>query len=243
MGLLSGFVFGLLRIIFALVPAVALRLPARKLAAGGALIVATGYLALSGGNVSTERAYVMAAVALTAIMLDRRAISLRAVAIAATIVLVLQPEALLGPGFQMSFAATTALVAVFGWLRDRKASDWPQMGATRGRRVVLSSLIAGLATAPIAAAHFNAIAHYGLIANLLRVPLMGILVIPAAVFALPFWPRSGWNGVGLWAMGLGLNWILGVAHWVANVSGDARLCGRGRGLGCCLCWHWGDVWL
>ncbi len=217
MGLLSGFVFGLLRIIFALVPAVALRLPARKLAAGGALIVATGYLALSGGNVSTERAYVMAAVALTAIMLDRRAISLRAVAIAATIVLVLQPEALLGPGFQMSFAATTALVAVFGYMRDEKLQIGPKW-AQPVVGVVLSSLIAGLATAPIGAAHFNAIAHYGLIANLLSVPLMGILVIPAAVFAAILAP-FGLEGVGLWAMGLGLNWILGVADWVANVSG------------------------
>ena len=156
MGLLSGFVFAALRVGFALVPPLALRVPARKLSAAGALIAATGYLALSGGNVATERAYVMAAVALCAVMLNRRAISLRAVAIAAVIVLVLRPEALLGPGFQMSFAATVALVAVFGWMRDGQVS----MGPSWSKPVVavlISSGVAGLATAPIGAAHFNAI--------------------------------------------------------------------------------------
>ena len=113
MGLLSGFVFGLLRLGFALVPFIALRWPTRKLAAAGALIAGAIYLALSGGNVATERAFVMVAVALVAVLMDRRALTLRAVAIAALIVLTLRPEAMLGPGFQMSFAATTALVAVF----------------------------------------------------------------------------------------------------------------------------------
>ncbi|MEP3786524.1 ComEC/Rec2 family competence protein [Ascidiaceihabitans sp.] len=217
MGLLSGFVFALLRIVIALIQPLALRISARKWAAGGALCVAAVYLALSGGNVSTERAFIMVAVALTAVMCDRRAISLRAVAMAAIIVLVLQPEAMLGPGFQMSFAATTALVAVFGWMRDAQIKigpDWAQPVVG----VVLSSAIAGLATAPIGAAHFNAVAHYGLVANLLSVPLMGMIVIPAAVFAALLAP-FGLESLGLWVMGLGLQWILGVADWVAALDG------------------------
>ncbi|MEO0402748.1 MAG: ComEC/Rec2 family competence protein [Pseudomonadota bacterium] len=217
MGLLSGFVFGALRLIFALIPAVALHWPARKIAAGGALVAAAVYLALSGGNVATERAFVMVAVALCAVMIDRRALSLRAVAMAAMIVLTLRPEALMGPGFQMSFAATTALVAVFGWMRD---STWtwgpkwlqPLLG------LVISSAVAGLATAPIGAAHFNSIAHYGLIANLSSVPLMGVLVIPAAVLALALAP-FGAEAVGLWIMGAGLQWILWVADWVSSLDG------------------------
>ncbi|MBK0329395.1 ComEC family competence protein [Rhodobacteraceae bacterium F11138] len=217
MGLLAGFVFAALRMAFSLVPAVALRLPVKKLAAVGALIAASGYLALSGGNVATERAFVMVAVVLVAVLVDRRAFSLRAVAIAAVIVLVLRPEALLGPGFQMSFAATTALVAFFGWLRDAdlpKASGWakPVLG------VVLSSAIAGLATAPVGAAHFNTMSHYGLVANLLSVPLMGVLVIPAAVLALCLAP-FGLEIVGLYPMGLGLGWILGVARFVSGLDG------------------------
>jgi competence protein ComEC len=126
MGLLSAVVFGALRLVLSLIPWVALRWPTRSIAAAGALIAATGYLALSGGNVATERAFVMVAVALGALMLGRRALSLQAVAIAATIVLTLRPEALMGPGFQMSFAATTALVAVFGWLREADLSLGPK---------------------------------------------------------------------------------------------------------------------
>ena len=216
MGLLTGFVFALLRICFALVPPLVLRMPARKVAAGGALIAASGYLALSGGNVATERAFVMVAVALCALMVNRRAISLRAVAIAATIVLVLRPEALLGPGFQMSFAATTALVVVFGYLRDNDISLGPKWAAPVAA-VAISSAVAGLATAPVGAAHFNAVSHYGLFANLLSVPVMGLVVVPAAVLALCLTPIGlGW--LGLWVIGLGLRWILHVGSFVADLD-------------------------
>ncbi|MEO0380425.1 MAG: ComEC/Rec2 family competence protein, partial [Pseudomonadota bacterium] len=175
------------------------------------------YLALSGGNVATERAFIMVAVALCAVLVNRRALSLRGVAIAAMIVLTLRPEALMGPGFQMSFAATTALVAVFGWMRDGQVSMGPKWFAPV-MAVVISSGIAGLATAPIGAAHFNAVAHYGLIANLASVPLMGVLVIPAAVLALVLAP-FGLDWLGLWIMGFGLRWILWVADTVANLDG------------------------
>lgn len=217
MGLLAGFVFAAFRIGFALIPALALRFPTKKIAAGLALIVAAGYLALSGGNVSTERAFVMAAVALCAVMLERRAFSLRAVAVAALIVLCLRPEALMGPGFQMSFAATVALVAVFGWIRDGRIVLGPKWFRPIAA-VIISSAVAGAATAPIGAAHFNTISHYGLIANLLSVPLMGVLVIPAAVLAVCLAP-FGLEFLGLWMMGLGLRWILGVANWVAGLDG------------------------
>lgn len=218
MGLLTGFVFGLLRFCFALVPTLALRMPVRKLAAGGALIAAAGYLAMSGGNVATERAFIMVAVALCAVMVNRRAISLRAVAIAAIIVLVLRPEALLGPGFQMSFAATTALVVVFGYMRDERFGTGPKwLRPVMG--VLLASGISGLATAPVGAAHFNTISHYGLLANLLSVPVMGTVVVPAAVLAFCLAP-VGLEWVGLWIMGVGLDWILRVGAFVAQLDGS-----------------------
>ena len=217
MGLLTGFVFATFRLAFNLWPALGLRLPVKKLSALLALAIAAGYLALSGGNVATERAFVMVAVALLAIVADRRAISLRAVALAAVIVLTLWPEALLGPGFQMSFAATTALVAVFRWLREAEVDLGPRwirpVAAT-----AISSAVAGLATAPIAAAHFNQIAHFGLLANLASVPLMGVLVIPAALLTTLLMP-FGLEQAGLWLMGLGISWILGVAHMVAGLDG------------------------
>lgn len=216
-GLSTGFVFAVIRYGLALVPAIALRWPAKKVAAVFAMIVGAFYLLLSGGNVATERAFIMAAVMLVAVLLDRRALTLRAVAIAAVIVLIWQSEAMTGPGFQMSFAATTALVAAFAGLRRFDLSRLPKW--TRPiLSVVVSSFIAGLATASFAAAHFNQIAHYGLIENLLSVPLMGILVMPAAVLAVCLAPFELW-GIGLWAMEQGLRWILFVASFVAGQDG------------------------
>ncbi|HEY9039697.1 MAG TPA: ComEC/Rec2 family competence protein [Roseovarius sp.] len=216
-GLLTAFVFAAFRYGLALVPWLALRAPAKPVAAALALVVAAFYLGLSGGSIATERAFIMVAVMLVAVMLNRRALSLRAVALAALIVLSLRPEALLGPGFQMSFAATTALIAVFGWIQKVQWALGPRW-LRPVSAVVISSLVAGLATAPFAAAHFNQIAHYGLIANLLSVPLMGVLVMPAAVVAVCLLPL-GLEGIGLWVMGLGLDWILGVARWTAALDG------------------------
>jgi len=219
MGLLTGFVFAAMRFALAAIPWVGLRLPVKKVAAVASLATGVCYLALSGGGVATQRAFVMVAVMLVAVLFDRRAITLRAVAVAAIIVLTLRPESLAGPGFQMSFAATTALVAAFGQMRGRSGQDrripqyaWPILA------VILSSAVAGLATAPVAAAHFNRIADYGLAANLLSVPLMGAVVVPAAVLTAILAP-FGWAAAGLALMRPAIVWILTVAHWVAGMQG------------------------
>lgn len=220
MGLLTGFVFAALRYGFALIPPVALRLPAKKIAAFLSLIAAALYLALSGGNVATQRAFIMVAVMLISVLADRRALTLRAVAIAAIIVLLLRPESLTEPGFQMSFAATIALVVVFGGLRDLPVGLWkPPAWSKPFTAVFLSSLVAGLATAPIGAAHFNQVAQYGLLANVLSVPLVGAIVIPAAVIA-GFLAPLGLQAPALWVMDRGIAWILGVAHFVAGLDGS-----------------------
>ena len=232
MGLLTGVIYGGLRGGLALIPFLALRFPIRKLAAIGALGAAGFYLALSGGNVATQRAFVMVAVMLVAVLLDRQAISLRSVAIAALLVLALRPESLLSAGFQMSFAATVALVAVFGLLRAPVADLARHAGTHRTRRrapwalirlrdLVLCSLVAGMATAPIAAAQFHRLADYGLLANLLSMPLMGAVVMPAAVLSALLWPL-GLEAVGLWLMQAGTRWILAVAQWVSGLDGAVR---------------------
>ena len=222
MGLLTGVVFAALRVGLALVPGQALRWEAKKIAAVCALVVAFAYLGISGASVATQRAFVMVSVMLVAICLDRRALTLRAVAIAALIVLIISPDSVTGPGFQMSFAATTALVAVFAWLRDHDVLR----GFPRWFRPVLtlliSSFVAGLATAPFGAAHFNQVAQYGLVANLLSVPMMGLVVMPGAVLATVLWPL-GIEHLGLELMRLGLGWILAVADAVAAQNGSVRL--------------------
>ena len=217
MGLLTGFIFASVRVALALVPHAALHWPTRKIAAIAALLAGAAYLALSGGAVATERAFIMAAMVFGAVLLNRRALTLRAVALAALVVLTLQPEALLGPGFQMSFAATTALVVTFRWL---SAKD--MFGAPRWLRpalaVVISSAVAGAATAPFAAAHFNIVSHYGLLANLASVPVMGAVVMPAAVLAAALSP-FGLAAPALWVMEQGLTWILLVAQTIAGLEG------------------------
>lgn len=219
MSMLAGFVYAALRMALAALQAfggVRAGAPVHKLAALVALAVATGYLWLSGGGVATERAWLMVAVMLSAVLLDRRAISLRTVAVAALVILLLAPEALVTPGFQMSFAATAALILLFpAWSRRAQALPWVVRGVAL---LVISSLIAGLATSPIAAAHFNRSAQYGLIANLLVVPVMGAVVMPAGVIAALLAP-VGLAGPALWLMGLGTWWMLFVAEQVTGWGG------------------------
>ncbi|MBL9047755.1 MAG: ComEC/Rec2 family competence protein [Tabrizicola sp.] len=219
MAFLTAFVFGLLRYGLALIPYVALRLNTKKVAAVVSLGVAFFYLLLSGANVATERAFIMIAVFLGAVLLDRRALTMRSVAVAALILLLLRPETLLDPGFQMSFAATIALITGFGAI-DRsiylqKMPRWVMPVFT----LVLSSLIGGLATAPYAAAHFNRFTDYGLIANLLTVPVMGAVIMPAGALAALMAP-FGLAALPLWVMEQGSRWILFVAHWIAGLEGS-----------------------
>lgn len=217
MGLVTGFVFAAVRLGLALIPGLALVWPLRKIAAVLALAAGAAYLALSGGNVATLRAFVMVAAMFVALLADRRALTLRSVALAALLILLAQPEALTEPGFQMSFAATTALVAGFGALRL-----WPQARppgwAAPALALGFSSLVAGLATAPVAAAHFNQVSHYGLLANLLAMPAMGLLVMPLAVLAALLWPL-GLAGPALWLMRWPILWILAVAGQVSQLGG------------------------
>lgn len=228
MGLLTGFVFTALRVILALYPPVALRYPTKKWAACAALVAGGFYLALSGGSVATERAYIQVAVMFAAVLCDRRAISLRSVAIAAMVVLIRRPETLLSPGFQMSFAATAALVVGFGamtqMMRDRPPArhPWLRRLLVMVFGVLASSILAGLATAPFAAWHFNRLTTYGLLANLIAMPIMGSLVMPLGVVAGVLAP-FGLADLALYPMEQGLTVILAVAHELANWPRAVRM--------------------
>jgi competence protein ComEC len=122
-----------------------------------------------------------------ALLFDKRALSLRSVSVAAFLVVLFRPSALLGPGFQMSFAATLALITVYTIWCKKRWQPWPKWTQPIWM-VLMSSLVAGLATAPIAAAHFNMVSQYGLLANLISVPLMGLVIMPAGVIGLMLMP-------------------------------------------------------
>lgn len=225
MGLLAAFVYGTVRYGLALLPGVALRHPIKKWGAAVALIAGAGYLVLSGASVATQRAFIMTAVVLVAVMIDRPAFTLRAVALAAALILAVRPESLLEAGFQLSFAATAALVAVFEDLRGRAWwRDEDRGWVTRFRAplaLLITSSVAGLATAPFGAFHFNQVSQFGLLANLLAVPIMSMVIMPAGVVAGVLAPL-GLEGPALAVMGFGIETVLGIAHWVAEMDGARR---------------------
>ena len=197
MALVAGSVFWLIRALLALSPGLALNYPIKKWAAVGALLFATVYLGISGARVATLRAWVMLAIMLAAILLDRRALTLRNVALAALIILVFSPESLLSISFQMSFAATVALIAAYQALaeRPRRAvlADTGDPTAGRLRRTLfalfVTSLVAGAATAPFAIFYFQRLAPLTVVANMAVAPAVGLVVMPMAllsVLAMPF---------------------------------------------------------
>jgi competence protein ComEC len=195
MAIVGGFTFAGLRLLIAAWPWLALRVNGKKLAAGVALAAVLAYLVLSGAPPPAERSAVTAAIAFGAILADRQAISLHALAVAAFVVLLLQPEAVTQPGFQMSFAATAALVALAGvWPHPVKEinTPWPirlVQGAGNWLAVgVAISLAAGLATAPFAIQDFNRIATWSVISNLLVEPISSFLMMPGLALGAVLMP-------------------------------------------------------
>lgn len=224
-GLVAGSVLLLFRGLFALIPGLALRYPIKKIAAVLALLAAFFYLLLSGATIPTQRAFAMTGIVLLAIMLDRLAITMRMVAVVAAVLLLFSPHMLLNVSFQMSFAAVISLVAFYEALRGKsflvnwRKSAIQSTGVYLGG-VAATSLIAGFSTGFIAAYHFNMFANYGLVANMVAVPVMSLWVMPMALLTFALMP-FGLESWGLAAMTWGNNVILwsaaSVHDWPASV--------------------------
>jgi len=228
MAVVGGFAFFLVRLLVAAWPWLALRVPGKKVAAWAGLLAVGTYLFVSGHPPPAERAAITASIAFLAILLDRSAITMHALAVAAFVVLLLQPEAIVTPGFQMSFAATAALVAlVEAWpVRPREISaPWPilivqRVGAWLGI-AVMASLVAGAATGPFALQHFNRTAMYGLGANLATAPLSDFLIMPALALGALLEPM-GLGAPFLWLAGQGIGIMLAIGQWVAGLPGAVK---------------------
>ena len=168
----------------------------------------------------------MTAVVLIGVMADRRAVTFRTLAVAALAVLMLAPEALVHPSFQMSFAATLGLIALIqiGMPRLFAAPDHSataRVALWGGREImtlVLASLVAGFATTPYAAYHFHRVTPYGVLANLAAMPVVSAVVMPAGLLGLVAMP-FGFDGLFWRIMGLGIDWMIGVTQWVAALPG------------------------
>ena len=219
MGLLAGGVYGLASFLLAMIGPLARRYDMRKYAALLGGLTAVIYLLISGASVSTQRAFIMAIIIFAAIMLNRRAVSLRSVALAAAITLMLHPESLISAGFQMSFAATTALVVVYKNWANRRVYIYRSGLFSRIRNgfvgLSVTSIVAGIATGGFAALHFHRFARLGLFANLAAMPVFTLVVMPAGFLAVLLMPL-GLDSFALQIMGLGLEFVLYVADWISN---------------------------
>jgi competence protein ComEC len=237
MAVVAGVVFFAVRALLALIPTLTVTFPIKKWSAAAALLAAAFYLLLSGAEVATQRSFFMTAVVLIAIMVDRRAVTFRTLAVAAMIVLSIAPEALVHPSFQMSFAATLGLVALVqvgmpALFATPDSSATARAALWGGREIAmlaLASLVAGLATTPYAAFHFHRVTPYGVLANLAAMPVVSVLVMPAGLLGLVAMP-FGFDGVFWRIMAFGIDWMIAVARWVAALPGAiGRMAAFGTG--------------
>lgn len=224
MVLAAGTIFWLVRALLALSQTLALRWPVKKIAAVAAMVGAVAYCVFSGAEVATVRSLIMTLVMLGAILVDRPALSMRNLALAAIIVLLREPEALLGPSFQMSFGAVAALIAFAERWENRNrpqppsALPWPVRPlwiAATG--IVVTTLLATAATAPFGAYHFQTFNPFGLLGNALALPFVSLCVMPAAVFGVLAYP-FGLDAPAWWLMGAASEVVLKLAHWVATID-------------------------
>jgi competence protein ComEC len=234
MSLVAACLFGALRLALALVPPLALDWPIKKIAAALALCGTTAYFVFSGMDVPAQRSAIMVAVMLLAILIDRRALSLRVIAVAALLTLLASPQAVIDPGAEMSFAAVLALIASAEAI-DRRTRDGPEdisLVARTARRAALAvvaamatTLVAGAATAPIALYHFGRLSPLSMIANLMAAPLVSLVIMPAALVAMLAMP-FGLDGGPLTVMGWGIDGMIAVADLVAGWTPGGGLWGR-----------------
>lgn len=229
MVLAAGVVFWLVRALLALVPVLALTWPIKKIAAGAAMAGVTAYCAFSGWDIAAERSWIMTLVMLGAILVDRPALSMRNLALAAMIALAREPEALLGPSFQMSFGAVAGLITcaplIDGRLFSGERLGWFGRALSVVAAAVLgtlaTTLVAQVATAPFSTYHFQTVQPFGLVGNALTLPLVSLVVMPSAVIGILAYPFALDQPVW-WLMGQAVRGMLAISTWIAGF-GQANL--------------------
>lgn len=232
MVLASGTLFLTIRAVLSLFPSLVQAIPVKKIAAVAALLAATSYLVISGAPISAQRAWLMLIIMLGATILDKPAITLRNVAIAAIIIVILSPSAVTTPGFQMSFAAATALVSIYSlWTRiklreyELSTAYFKETYFYRAVQFVIglamTALIAGLATGIFSSFHFHQLAGYGVLGNVLAMPVVTFLVMPLALLSMLLMPY-GLEWLPLSGLGQSIEIVVYLANWVADLGGEFK---------------------
>lgn len=192
--LIAGFPFFFVRAFLAAIPYTALRWPIKKIAAAAAMAVSVFYMLLIGAPIPAQRAVIMTCVVMTAIMIDRDPFTLRLAAFAALLLFILSPESLMGPSFQMSFAAVVALIAFYEstapwWKKHFRDADWSKRYALYLLGCFATSFVASAATAPFALYHFGRVPFIGgLAANMVAVPISSFVTFPVGLLSCLLMP-------------------------------------------------------
>ncbi|MBX9621253.1 MAG: ComEC family competence protein [Alphaproteobacteria bacterium] len=222
--IIAGVVFAVFRRGIALIPPLCLAFNSKKLAAAATIFMTFLYLVLSGFGIPAQRAFIMITVVMGAILLDRTALSMRTVALAAFVILLLMPESLLGPSFQLSFAAVIVLVAGYETWRN-PLSSWMVRGGILRKKIaycgglIFTSLLATLATLPFTIYLFHRFSVHAILANLVAVPLTSLVIMPLAFLTCVLTPL-GLGDFPLWVFEKSLSLLLQIAEVVSSWPGS-----------------------
>lgn len=232
--------------LLALWPWLALRVRLPVIAAAAGAAAGIGYTLLTGAEVPTVRSCAAAVLVLIALALGREPLSLRMVAVAAGFVLLLWPESLVGPSFQMSFSAVLAIVALHNagpvktFLAPRE-EGWLAHGSRRVVMLLVTGLVIEIALMPIVLFHFHRAGIYGALANVLAIPLVTLVSMPLIVIALAF-DLAGAGTPFWWLAGRSLDLLLAIAHFTSGQPGAVKLMPQ-MGLGTVALFVFGGLWL
>ncbi|MCT2399518.1 ComEC family competence protein [Novosphingobium sp. HK4-1] len=241
-----GAVYLLALRLLALSPWLALRLRLPVVAAGTGALAGIGYTLLTGAEVPTVRSCIAALLVLAALALGREALSLRMLAVAAFCVLLLWPEAVTGPSFQMSFAAVLAIVALgtsdpFRRFLGPREEGFAMRVLRHLAMLLLTGLVIELALMPIGLYHFHRAGVYGALANVAAIPLTTFVVMPLIAIALAL-DLLGAGAPAWWLAGHAIDLLMGLAHWIATRPGAVSLM-PAMGNGAFLLFVAGGLWL
>lgn len=224
MMLVCGIIMGLVRVIMGLNPVFSSHVAGFRVAAITALPLCLFYLIFAGIPVSALRAFIMLGLALIAVYMSRRGITLHHVAVAAIIILLSAPSSLFGPAFQMSFSAVFALVVAWNlWLTHHvpRPRPWFIRLWRYFMAIAISSLIASFASMPFALYHFGITTSWSVVANMIGMPLMGLIIMPMGVAAMVL-SVFGAEALPLYVMNAGIISLSYAAEYISSLDG-ARL--------------------
>ena len=220
LSLLALFLFFLIRGFLSLFPAISEYLSPKKIAAVVTLLGTGSYILISGMQVPAIRSWIMIAIVLIATFFDRNALSIRSLSIAAVFILLIKPELIFNIGFQLSFTAVLIIVCLYRPLRQRLLPQFKDNRLLRFMRAVIGFMIMTflitLATTPLVIYHFNQLAPYSILGNVLCTTILSFWVMPCLFLAIPLIPAGG-DGLFLKGAGVGINYIVAVCDKIKDL--------------------------